>query len=314
MKTSTNPGSKEVGEEEDGDELVEDPDVKKHMRESGGLAQYMAGDRYDIKYSVKEVLREGDTPTNRTRRRLKRLARYLHKHRRFIWNSPWQNKPSKLVIKLDANAAGCPRTRKSTTSLVCLLGLHPVQDLSATQPLVSNSSGDSELYSLVRGCVEGVYIKHVLEEFGHEVDIELHSDASAGIGIMNRCKHIHTQYLYVQSLVHRGIVKMKKIRGEDNVSDIATKYVTGPVLRKLLMRLGVTILSFNGANVINGADAAKTEPRTNSEDAKQALVNVVVERMFDSILSSRVSLIRMATSSDLTEVMECLRYVGDQMN
>ena len=44
----------------------------------------MAGDRYDIKYSAKEVARESNRPTKRARAKLKRLARYLVSHRRLI--------------------------------------------------------------------------------------------------------------------------------------------------------------------------------------------------------------------------------------
>ncbi len=76
---------------------------------------------------------------------------------------------------------------------------HAVQDLSATQAILSLSSGVSELSAMVRAYLESVYVKHALEELGHEVETHIWTDTTAGTGIMNRLgqgkrrKHIHQQ-------------------------------------------------------------------------------------------------------------------------
>ena len=47
------------------------------------------------------------------------------------------------------------------------------------------------------------------------------------------------KYLYMQDLVASNIVKIKKIKGDDNPSDLMTKFVTLQVLRKHIHRLGL---------------------------------------------------------------------------
>ena len=42
-----------------------------------GIGIFLAGDRYDIRYSVKECARESAKPAKRAKARLKRIARYL---------------------------------------------------------------------------------------------------------------------------------------------------------------------------------------------------------------------------------------------
>ena len=55
---------------------------------------------------------------------------------------------------VDANHAGCIRTRRSTTAGIAMRGPHNIGELMTTQPLVAASSGESEFYVLCRGAVE----------------------------------------------------------------------------------------------------------------------------------------------------------------
>ena len=46
---------------------------------------------------------------------------------------------------------------------MALRGPHNVGDVVLTQPLVSISSGESELYSMIRGAIEALYLRNVIE-------------------------------------------------------------------------------------------------------------------------------------------------------
>ena len=53
-------------------------------------ANYLAGDRTDIMYSVKEICRHMASPTKGAWKKLKRLGRYLKGNARIAMKYPWQ--------------------------------------------------------------------------------------------------------------------------------------------------------------------------------------------------------------------------------
>ena len=74
-------------------------------------------------------------------------------------------------------------------------------------------------------------MKHLLEQQGYEVEIVLHSDASAAIGASQRLgagkrmKHLEIQDLRIQQLARNKILIIKKVSTRENPSDILTKHV-----------------------------------------------------------------------------------------
>lgn len=90
---------------------------------------------------------------------VKRLARYEVGGQRLINWYRWQEKKKhcKLDVYVDADHAGRPTTQKSTTGVMVRLGLSRLSDVCSTQALVALASGESELYSMIRGIIEGLY-------------------------------------------------------------------------------------------------------------------------------------------------------------
>ena len=71
-------------------------------------------DRPDVQFPVKELMRRVSEPTQADWTALKRVARYLLTMPRVVAKYPWGPLPSELVVYVDADWAGCLRTRKST--------------------------------------------------------------------------------------------------------------------------------------------------------------------------------------------------------
>ena len=77
------PGSKDARRlleqetETDGTTTVLDQEERAEYRKHVGLMQYIANDRFDLKYAVKEVRRDAAQPTVVSRRMLKKIVRYL---------------------------------------------------------------------------------------------------------------------------------------------------------------------------------------------------------------------------------------------
>ena len=74
--------------------------------------------------------------------------------------------------------------------------------------------------------------------------LELHSDATAAIGIckrqgLGRVRHLATADLWVQQKVRGRELKLFKLPGKDNPSDLMTKHKTSPECSRFLTMLGI---------------------------------------------------------------------------
>ena len=69
----------------------------------------------------------------------------------------------------DADAAGCPKTRRSTSQGCLCVGQHTLATWSSTQKVVSLSSAESEYYSMVRCASEVIGSANTIRELGHAV-------------------------------------------------------------------------------------------------------------------------------------------------
>ena len=88
-----------------------------------------------------------------------------------------------------------------------MLGQHMVKSWSSSQPVVALSSGEAELYALVKAATQANGIASLLQDFGMATNITIHTDSTAALGIANRkglCKtnHIAVQWLWIQENVH----------------------------------------------------------------------------------------------------------------
>ena len=87
-------------------------------------------------------------------------------------------------------------------------------------------------------------IQSVLTDFGVKVKIEIHSDATAAIGIckrqgLGRVRHLATAYLWVQQRVRSKDLKLFKLPGTENPSDLMTKHKTAPEASRFMSMLGI---------------------------------------------------------------------------
>ena len=77
-------------------------------------------------------------------------------------------------------------------------------------------------------------------DLGHRVRVEVRTDSSAAKGISSRrglgkVRHIELNQLWLQDQVARGKVSVRKIRGEDNISDSLTKHSNHERIKQTMM-------------------------------------------------------------------------------
>ena len=77
-------------------------------------ANYLAQDRAEIQFAVKELCRTMSAPNDDPWSQLKRLAKYLAARPRAVTLFAWQEFTDVVDVYSDANLAGCKTSRKST--------------------------------------------------------------------------------------------------------------------------------------------------------------------------------------------------------
>ena len=200
-------------------------------------ANYLAQDRSDIQFAVKELCRSMSGPTIANWEALKRLGRYLVKHTRVVARFNYQGPVSTLIVWTDTDYAGCSKTRKSTSGGVCMHGTHIIKSWSSTQSVIALSSGEAEYYGIVKGASIGLGMSSLCIDLGFNLHVQVNSDASAACGIARRrglgkVRHIEVAQLWVQDMVASGKIKLQKVKGEENLSDALTKHVNRALLEQ----------------------------------------------------------------------------------
>ena len=211
-------------------------------------ANYLAQDRPDIQYSVKEIARRMATPTGRDWGLLKRLARYLVGAPRGVTHFGWQTMPKSFDVFVDSDWAGCTATRRSTSGGAARCGWHTVKSWSTTQATVALSSAEAELYSLTKGAAQALGLMAMARDLGQELQAMLHCDASAAIGIVSReglgkLRHLDVQYLWIQDRVRGGGLGLSKVPGKENPADLLTKHLSAEEIFRHSEALGYSVLS-----------------------------------------------------------------------
>lgn len=192
-------------------------------------ANFMAIDRPDAAFAIKELCRCMSSPCKADAEALKRLARYLLGVPWLVIHFPWQDDPGEVVVFTNSDWAGCPRTRRSTSGGVLMRGCHLLRHWCTTQPTVALSSAEAELVSIVRGSSEGIGMRGLMEDLGFTCRVKTLTDAQAAIGIckrsgVGRVRHLDTR-LWVQVKIRSGDIDIGSVLGSDNPSDLLAKHV-----------------------------------------------------------------------------------------
>ena len=121
------------------------------FRAIAARANFMAQDRSDVAFAVKELCRRMSKPTQHDMQHLKRLGRYLVNSPRAVCLFEYQAYKNCVGVWSDTDYAGCIETRKSSTGTIVTFGRHVLKASSATQAIIALSSGEAEYYGLVKG-------------------------------------------------------------------------------------------------------------------------------------------------------------------
>ena len=126
------------------------------------------------------------------------------------------------------------------------------------QQVVSLSSAESELYAAVKTASEGLGVQSVAKDLGILCGLNLHLDASATMGFVNRrglgkAKHVDMQSLWIQEASKSGRFVTKKVGTSVNPPDFMTKPMPRSKIEQLMSIMGYEFMR-------TGPDVLKCRP------------------------------------------------------
>ena len=121
----------------------------------------------------------------------------------------------------------------------------------------------TELHGIASGIAQGLGLKSLARDLGFEMNVRIHSDATAALGICRRrglgkIRHLDVTDLWCQEQVRIKAVTLHKVLGSENPADIMTKYVDSAILNKMLLKMNLHPM--NGRAAIAPAAAGCPQP------------------------------------------------------
>ena len=226
---------------EDEEELTHN--MARQFRELAARANYLAQDRADIQYAVKEICRGMSSPTRGDHRKLKRLGRYLLGCRRIVMTYELQTPQETVRGWSDSDFAGCRKTAKSTSGGAITLGTHYIKGWSSTQKTIALSTAEAELTAVVKCSCEVIGVTQLAEDWNMSLTGDIFVDSSAALGVVarkgaGRLRHVRVGQLWVQQKAEDKELMYKKVKGSQNPADLMTKALQSSEVDKHLQSLG----------------------------------------------------------------------------
>uniref|UniRef100_A0A2N9FFC2 Reverse transcriptase Ty1/copia-type domain-containing protein n=1 Tax=Fagus sylvatica TaxID=28930 RepID=A0A2N9FFC2_FAGSY len=221
-----------------------------------GALHYLTFTRPDISFAVHQVCQYMSTPTSTHLTAAKRILRYIKGtlHHGIAFTPG----PLSLSVYSDADWAGDPDDRRSTSGLLIYLGSNPITWSAKKQPTVSRSSTESEYRALATASAEVCWIRTLLKELGIYLSQPptLWCDNVSALAIASnpvfhaRTKHIEVDFHFIRERVLRKDLVVKFVSTIDQLADIFTKSL--PTQRFLDLQRNLTVsISLSSVHILN---------------------------------------------------------------
>uniref|UniRef100_A0A2N9IZW0 Integrase catalytic domain-containing protein n=1 Tax=Fagus sylvatica TaxID=28930 RepID=A0A2N9IZW0_FAGSY len=183
-----------------------------------GALHYLTFTRPDISFSIHQVCQYMSAPTTIHFAAAKRILRYLRGT--LFHGIAFHPGPLTLSAYTDADWAGDPDDRRSTSGYLVYLGSNPITWSAKKQPTVSRSSTESEYRALAIASAELCWIRALLKDLGIYLSQPplLWCDNVSALAIASnpvfhaRTKHIEVDFHFVRERVLR---KDLIVKGDD---------------------------------------------------------------------------------------------------
>ena len=219
------------------------PDATLYRQLVGSLV-YLTVTQPDISYTVHIVSQFMAAPRSLHYAAVLRILQYL---KGTLFHGLHLSSQSSLTLQAysDANWAGDPTDRRSTTGYCFLLGDSLISWRSKKQSVVARSSTEAEYRALADTTVELLWLRWLLQDLGIDCStaIPIHCDNRSAIKIAHndvfheRTKHIEIDCHFVRHHLLQGTLQLRSVSSQDQLADIFTKPMPLGRFRDLISKL-----------------------------------------------------------------------------
>ncbi|RVX09431.1 Retrovirus-related Pol polyprotein from transposon RE2 [Vitis vinifera] len=197
-----------------------------------GKLNYLTITRPDISFPVSVVSQFLQSPCDSHWDAVIRILRYIK-------STPgqgvlYENRGHTQVVGYtDADWAGSPTDRRSTSGYCVFIGGNLISWKSKKQDVVARSSAEAEYRAMALATCELIWLKHLLRElrFGNDEQMKLICDNQAALHIASnpvfheRTKHIEVDCHFIREKIALGCVATSFVNSNDQLTDIFTKFL-----------------------------------------------------------------------------------------
>jgi hypothetical protein len=177
---------------------------------------------------------------------MKRILRYLHGTPDFGLLL-CRSSSSNLVVYTDADWAGCPDTRRSTSGYAVFLGDNLVSWSAKRQTVVSRSSVETEYRAVANGVAEATWLRQLLHELQAPPSrcTLVYCDNISVVYLSTnpvqhqRTKHVEIDLHFVREKVAIGQVRVLHVPTTSQFADIFTKGLPSSVFNEFRSSLNI---------------------------------------------------------------------------
>jgi hypothetical protein len=195
-----------------------------------GALQYLTMTRPDLQYAVQQACLHMHNPTTAHQGLVKRILRYI-RGTTALGLHLRRSSHSDLTAYSDADWAGCPHTRRSTSGYCVFMGDSLIFWSSKRQTTVSRSSAEAEYRGVAHVVAECTWIRQLLGELDcplSKATIVFCDNVSACYMSSNpvhhkRTKHIELDVHFVREKVAAGQCKVLHVPTTQQFTDVMTK-------------------------------------------------------------------------------------------
>ncbi|GKF24461.1 ribonuclease H-like domain-containing protein [Tanacetum coccineum] len=206
---------------------VQDPTLYRSL--AGGL-QYLTFTRPDLSYAVQQICLYMHDPREPHFAALKRILRYVRGTVDFGLKL-YVSATTSLVGYTDADWAGCPSTRRSTSGYCVFLGDNILSWSAKRQHTISRSSAEAEYRGVANVVAETAWIRNLLRELHSPLSTAtlVYCDNVSAVYMSanpvqhQRTKHIEIDIHFVRDMVTAGHVRVLHVPSRFQYADIFTK-------------------------------------------------------------------------------------------
>ncbi|GJR74728.1 ribonuclease H-like domain-containing protein [Tanacetum coccineum] len=206
---------------------VQDPILYRSL--IGGL-EYLTFTRPNLSYAVQQICLYMHDPREPHLAALKRILRYVQ-GTLDLGLHLYASSTTSLVGYTDADWAGCPSTRRSTSGYCVFLGDNLLSWSAKRQHTLSRSSAEAEYRGVANVVAETAWLRNLLRELHSPLLIAtlVYCDnvsavyMSANLVQHQRTKHIEIDIHFAQDMVTAGQVRVLHVPSRFQYADIFTK-------------------------------------------------------------------------------------------